>query len=491
MEAMGGMNDKGAYRRTRGEPVEVLSRRDMVKLGATGLGAALVGGVTLPPAAGAQITTQRGQIQGWSGARVLDRGLELGPAPPRRFAAPPIEHVRIGFVGVGGMGTAHVGNLTRILGCEITAVCDLSVEHAERAAAIVQQAGFPKPTLYTRGETDYRRMCESEDLDVVYTATPWRWHVPVCLAAMENGKHALSEVPLAITIEECWQVVEAVEKHSKHCIMMENVCYGRIEMMVLNMVRQGLFGEILHAECGYLHDLRAIKFADQGEGMWRRAHAMARDGNLYPTHGLGPVAQCMNINRGDRFAHLVSMSSPSRGLQEWARDHYLEGDPKRSETYVLGDVNTSMIKTVNGKTIFLSHDTNLPRPYSRINMLQGTRGIFQGYPHRLYVEGRDETHGWQDAETFLESFEHPLWRRLQEDSEGAGHGGMDFVEDWRLIQCLRQGTPYDIDVYDSVAWSAVCELSERSVAAGSAPVQFPDFTRGRWKQYPPLGIVEA
>ncbi len=466
-----------------------LSRRDVVRMGAAGMGAALIGGTALPNAAHAQISTKTYQIPTWSGAEVVDRGKAMGAAPSDRRAAPPIEEVRIGFVGVGGMGTAHIRNLTRVEGCRVAAVCDIDVSNAERAAKLVEAAGHPPPTLYTRGEEDFRRLCEAADLDLVYTATPWRWHVPVCLAAMEAGKHAAAEVPIAVTVEECWRLVESAERHARHCIMMENVCYGRVEMMVLNLVRKGLLGEILHAECGYLHDLRDIKFADEGEGMWRRAHAMIRDGNLYPTHGLGPVSQCMNINRGDRFEYLVSMSGPSRGLQDWAREHYDPGHPKRDETFTLGDVNTSLIKTANGKTIKVVHDTNLPRPYSRINMLQGTRGIFQGYPDRVHIEGRSEGHSWEDAEAYYEEFEHPLWRRLRQESSGAGHGGMDFVEDWRLIQCLREGIPYDIDVYDSVAWSAVSEISERSVAAGSAPIPIPDFTRGRWKQYPPLGIV--
>ncbi len=283
--------------------------------------------------------------------------------------------------------------------------------------------------------------------------------------------------------------MEAAEKYRRHCIMMENVCYGRMEMMVLNLVRQGLLGDLLHAECGYLHDLRGIKFAEDGEGMWRRAHSMLRDGNLYPTHGLGPVAQCMNINRGDRFDYLVSMSSPSQGLQDYAQANFPEGDPRRDETFALGDVNTSLIKTAQGRSIKVVHDTNLPRPYSRINMLQGSAGLFSGYPNRVHIEGRSPSHQWEEAETYLEEFEHPLWRQLREESAGAGHGGMDFIEDWRLVHCLRAGIPFDIDVYDSVAWSAISECSERSVAAGSAPVPIPDFTRGRWRQYEPLDIV--
>ena len=468
-----------------------LSRRKVVRLGTAGMGAALIGGTALRNGAHAQITTKTDQIPSWTGPRVLDRGAEIGPAPLNRRAALPIDEVRIGFVGTGGMGTSHVRNLARIEGCRVAAVCDIDVPNAKRAAGIVQAAGHPAPTLFTRDQEDFRRLCEVADLDLIYTATPWRWHVPICLAAMEAGKHVACEVPIAVTVEDCWRLVESAERHELHCIMMENVCYGRCELMGLNLVRQGLLGEILHAECGYLHDLRGIKFADEGEGMWRRAHAMIRNGNLYPTHGLGPVSQCMNINRGDRFEYLVSMSSPSRGLQDWAREHYEPGHPKRDEIFALGDINTSLIKTTNGKTIKVVHDTNLPRPYSRINTLQGTRGIFQGYPDRVHIEGRSEDHSWDDAESYFEEFEHPLWRRLREDSASAGHSGMDFVEDWRLIQCLREGIPYDIDVYDSVAWSAVAEISERSVAAGSAPVRFPDFTRGQWKQYAPLSIVGA
>ena len=461
-----------------------LGRRDFMKLGAAGMGAALVG------------TTGIGCTDAVSQAQAADDLLrtpepDLGPAPDQLFAAPPMEEVRIGFVGVGGMGTAHVRNLVRIKGARIAAVCDIRAAHAERARDIITEAGHPAPTLYTGGERDFERMCAEEDLDLVYNATPWRWHVPICLAAMENGKHAATEVPAATTIEACWQLVEAAEKYSKHCVMMENCNYGRAEMMVLNMARQGLLGEVLHGECGYLHDLRAIKFSPEGEGLWRRAHSQARNANLYPTHGLGPVAQCMNINRGDQFGHLVSMSSPSRGLQMYAEANFPEGSPQRAETFKLGDVNVSLIQTVQGRTIYLSHDTNLPRPYSRINLVQGTKGIFQGYPDRVYIEGRDEGHKWAAADTYAEEFEHPLWRAEADNAEGAGHGGMDYLEDYRLIQCLLKGEPTDMNVYDAAALSAVTELSELSVAQGSRPVAFPDFTRGRWKTWPALGIVEG
>ncbi len=452
-----------------------IDRRDLLKLGAAGAGLAMAGGLSACASGG-----------GAQGSAPL-----ATPAPDLPLAAPPIDNVRIGFVGVGLQGGAHVRNLLRIEGCTIQAVCDVVPEKVERVQGWVEEAGHPRPTGYSAGERDFERMCAEEDLDLVYTATPWEWHVPVCVAAMENGKHAATEVPAAYRLDDCWKLVELAEKHARHCVMMENVNYGRAELLCLNLVRQGLLGEVVHAECGYLHDLRAIKFEDAAEGLWRRAHSWTRNGNLYPTHGLGPVANCMDINRGDRFTTLVSMSSPSRGLQDWAREHYPEGHPKRAETFALGDVNASLIQTARGRTIYLSHDTNLPRPYSRINLVQGTQGIFQGYPDRVYIEGQSPDHRWEEAESYYEGFEHPLWQALREASIGAGHGGMDFIEDYRLIQCLHEGLPTDMNVYDAAALSAVCELTELSVANGSAPVEFPDFTRGQWERWAPWPIVSA
>jgi len=415
----------------------------------------------------------------------------LESVPNELLTAPPIDVVRIGFVGVGLQGSSHCRNLLRIEGVRLAAICDIVEDKVTRVQDWVEAAGQPRPRGYFRGEFDFERMCQEEELDLVFTATPWRWHVPICVAAMTSDKHAATEVPAAVTIDECWQLVETAERTKKHCVMMENVNYGRMEMMVFNMARQGLFGELLHGECGYLHDLRAVKFERANEGLWRRAHSITRNGNLYPTHGLGPVANCMNINRGDQFDYLVSMSSNSRGLQLYAADHFPAEAVERQEKYALGDVNTSLIHTVNGRTIFLSHDTNLPRPYSRINLVQGTKGIFQGYPNRVYLEGRSAQHQWDSADRYLEEFDHPLWAAIGGRSRGAGHGGMDFLEDYRLIKCLREGLPTDMNVYDAAALSAVSELSERSVSEGSKPMQFPDFTRGQWRRYAPLGIVEA
>jgi len=444
-----------------------MDRRDFLKIGGAALAAGTVG------------------VRGSDGGEAQTAAAP-GPAP---FAAPPIETVRIAYVGIGGQGGGHVNNLLKIPGCRITAVCDIRPERTDWATKKITEAGQPAPAVYNKGPHDFERLCETEDVDLVYNATPWEFHVPIMLAAMKNGKHTATEVPAAMTVDDCWAMVESAEKHKKHCLLMENCNYDRMEMMVYNIVRQGLFGEILHAEGGYLHDLRAIKFADEGEGLWRRAWATKLNGNLYPTHGLGPIANCLDINRGDRFDYLVSMSGPSRGLQDWAAEHVPADSPKRQERYVLGDVNASLIKTARGKTILVEHCTNLPRPYSRIHMVQGTKGLFQGYPNRLYIEGRGKEDQWQDAAAVLNEFEHPLWKEIAAQAQGAGHGGMDYIEDYRLIKCLREGKPTDMNVYDAAALSAVVGLSVQSVAKRSAAVDFPDFTRGRWKTTPPLDIV--
>ncbi len=438
-----------------------LKRRDFLKLG----GAAVVAGAAPIPRQAAQ------------------------PAATKPFSAPPIDMVRIGYVGIGGQGGGHVNNLLKIPGCRITAVCDIRPERTDWATQQITAAGHPAPAVYNRGPRDFERLCETESLDLVYNATPWEFHVPIMLAAMKNGKHTATEVPAAMTLDDCWAIVEAAEKLQKHCVLMENCNYDRMEMMAFNMVRKGVFGELLHAEGGYLHDLRSVKFADKGEGLWRRAWATKVNGNLYPTHGLGPVANCLDINRGDRFDYIVSMSGPSRGLQAWAAEHEPPDSPKRREKYVLGDVNVSLIKTVQGRTIIVQHSTNLPRPYSRIHLVQGTKGLFQGYPHRAYIEGRGKLDQWQTAEELLAEFEHPLWKEIAERAQGAGHGGMDFIEDYRLIKCLREGTPTDMNVYDAASLSAVVELSTSSNAKRSASLDMPDFTKGKWKTNPPLDIV--
>lgn len=407
------------------------------------------------------------------------------------YNAPPLDVVRIGYVGVGGMGSAHVENLLKIKGAEVRAVCDIVESKVQRTQEMVEKAGFKKPDGYSRGEHDYKRMCERDDIDLVFIATPWEWHVPMCLEAMKSGKHAAVEVPAALTIEQCWQLVDTSEQTRKYCIMMENCNYDKVEMMILNMVKKGVFGELLHAECGYLHDLRDVKHDMEGEGLWRRKHSMERNGDLYPTHGLGPVAQCLDINRGNYFDYLVSVGTKTRGLHLYAVEKFGENSSQAKEEFVLSDVVTTLIKTMNGETIILKHDTSSPRPYSRDILVQGTKGIVRKYPEtKIYIEGKSEPHRWEPADEWMKQYMHHIWVELEEQSKGAGHGGMDFIEDYRLINSLLKGVEPDMDVYDAAAISAVTELSGKSISLEGMPVKFPDFTRGKWRQQRVLHVME-
>lgn len=437
-----------------------INRRNFLKKGATaGLGIA-VGGIA---------------IQAYANSPIL------GPAPNLKIAS-PLQKVRIGFVGVGGMGTAHVRNFLKIEGVEIIAVCDLLESRTKHTQKLCEEAGKSIPLAYFDGENDFKNLCARDDIDLIFTATPWKWHVPICLEAMNNGKHAATEVPAALTIADCWKLVETSEKTGKYCIMMENCNYDRTEMTILNMSRLGLFGELIHARCGYLHDLRAVKHDLDGEGVWRREHSMKRNGDLYPTHGLGPVAQCLNINRGNQFDYLVSMSTKSRGMDLYADRTFGSDSPQASEEFILGDVVTTLIRTMNGETIVLTHDTNGPRPYSRDILIQGTKGIVRKYPEaKIYLEDTSPSHKWEDLSLYDEKYTHPVWKQLEEASKGAGHGGMDFIEDYRLINALLKGIEPDMDVYDAAAISVVSDLSEQSIANNGAPIKFPDFTRGMWK----------
>ncbi len=453
----------------RRKPSSQLNRRDLLKIGAVGAGGLLVQTMAAPV------------------ARAVS-----GDATMMDVAAPPLERVRIGFVGVGLMGTAHVENFLKIEGVEVVAVCDIVEEKVVRAQKMVVEAGQPVPEGFSRGPEDFKRLCDRGDLDLVFTATPWEWHVPVCVAAMNAGKHAATEVPAALTIDDCWLLVETSERTRRHCVMMENCNYDRFEMMTLNMVNQGAFGELLRAECGYLHDLRAVKHDMEGEGVWRRAHSMTTNGDLYPTHGLGPVAQCFDINRGNTFETLVSMGSKTRGLHLYAEERFGPDSAHAAEIFVLSDVVTTLLRTARGETVVVTHDTSSPRPYSRDYLIQGTRGIASKYPQPgIHIEGRSEAHRWETVDAYLEEFDHPLWRQLEAASAGAGHGGMDFIEDYRLVEALRLGRPTDSDVYDAAMLSAVIELSGRSIARGSEPMRFPDFTRGGWHRERRLQVLDG
>ena len=443
-------------------------RRGFLKLGAT-LGAGLaLGGANLSGCAGRP---------------------EVAVSP---IEAAPIDTVRVGFVGVGGRGSELVKILLNLEAVEIRAVCDIVEDKVSRIQRWVQQAGQRQPVGYSRGETDFERMCQQEDLDLVITATPWRWHSPVCIAAMKAGKHAATEVPAAVTTDQCWQLVETSEKQRRYCVMLENCCYFRNVMMVLKMLRAGLFGELMHCEAGYQHDVRYTKFDSNGKLLWRGKQSVKRNGNLYPTHPIGPIAQWANINRGNRFDYLVSMSTQSRGLNVYAAEKFGKDHPLAKKKYNQGDVNTSLIHTVKGLTVTLYHDTQLPRPYDLIYRVQGTKGIYSGTLNQIYLEGTSpQPHTWESIDKYDEEYMHPLWKALEPVAKKYGHGGGDYMELYRLIKTLRTGTPPDMDVYDAATWSVISELSERSVANKSRPVDFPDFTRGRWKTNQPIGIVEA
>jgi predicted dehydrogenase len=417
-----------------------------------------------------------------------DAGMPPATARDTMLGVPFARHdtVRLAIVGTGLRGTSVLREWLAVDGVRITALADIVPEKAARAAALVTAAGQPAPALYTAGERDFERLVARDDIDIVYTATPWDWHVPVCLAAMRAGKHAATEVPAATTLEECWALVRASEETRRHCLMMENCNYNFNEMLLDRMVKDGVFGEILYAEAAYIHDLRAILFENRDEGLWRRAPHATRDGNFYPTHGLGPVAWYLDIHKGDRFDYLVSMSTPERGLTEWRAKHEPPGTAKWAERYVAGDFNSSLVKTVRGRTILLQHNVTLPTPYSRLNAVRGTKGAFEDFPARFYVEEEGRPHAWRTLDDATRArYTHPLWQRIGDIARAkGGHGGMDYIMAYRLIETMREGLVPDFDVYDAAAWSAPWPLSEASLALSSAPVRFPDFTRGGWQRGP-------
>jgi hypothetical protein len=397
---------------------------------------------------------------------------------------------KLGIIGVGGRGTSLLEDLLAA-DAQVVAICDIVPEKANHARELIEKAGQHSPTLYTRNDHSFEQLVAREDVDLVIIATPWLWHVPMAVAGMQNGKHVAVEVPAATTIDDCWRLVNTSEATRRHCIMLENCCYGYNETLILRMVRAGEFGDLLYGEGAYLHDLREELFSNQGEGLWRRTVHTQRNGNLYPTHGLGPVANYMGINRGDRFDYLVSMSTPQRGLDVYRTANLQKGDPRLAERYIAGDMNTSLIKTAHGLTITLKHDVCNPRPYDRINTIAGTKGIFTDYPPRIYLDGQKGKEEWAALDAFKQ-YEHPLWKQEGDLARKAGgHGGMDFIMLYRLLDCVRKGLPPDMNVYDAAAWSAPGPLSSASLERGSAPVKFPDFTRGRWHEYSGSPIGET
>jgi predicted dehydrogenase len=413
------------------------------------------------------------------------------------FKTDPIEKVRIGIIGLGNRGRGllemlqyNIENQT----AEVLALSDLRPEKVSRAKEKLSQWQKSEPQLYHGAEDEWKNLVRQDNIDLVLVTTPWEYHAPMSIFSMENGKHVASEVPIACSLSECWEIIETAERTKKHCIMLENCCYNGEELWILNMVQQGVFGDITHAEGAYLHDLRALLIDEKYyENQWRVKHHETRDGNLYTTHGLGPIATYLNLGRGDTMKYLTSMSSRELCLSETASE---KGSPYTQ--IKCGDMNNTLIKTEKGKTILLQFDVHTGRPYSRINKVVGTNAVHDGYPSRLYIEDRENLafwgHKWlsdEDYKSYRSKYEHPLIQKLKEISKSfkQGHGGMDFVMMWRLITCLNKGLPLDLNVYDGIYWTAITPLSELSVASNSIPVPVPDFMNGLWKQEGPLEIM--
>lgn len=408
------------------------------------------------------------------------------------YGAPKLETVRIGFIGVGNRGSAAVERVSYLEGVQIKAICDVRPEKATEAKARIKTPGH-NPELYTKTAEDWKQVCEREDIDLIYVATQWELHTPIAVYAMEHGKHVATEIPAATTVEDCWKLVETSERTKKHCVMLENCCYDFFELLTLNMARQGFFGEIVHTEGAYIHDiLESIFSQEKRYDVWRLKENAKRNGNLYPTHGLGPVCQVMNINRGDSMDYLTSMSGNDFMMGPLA-EKLASTDPFY-KPYVgkpfRGNMNTTSIRTKKGRTIMLQHDVTSPRPYSRIHLVSGTKATAQKYP----LPGRIATshEGWlpeEEMKKLEEQYTPAITKKLGDLAKQiGGHGGMDFLMDWRLIDCLRNGLPMDMDVYDAALWSSIGPLSEWSVANRSTPIDVPDFTAGAWQKNNPVDL---
>lgn len=460
------------------------SRREFIKKAAF----AGAGIVIAPSLAGTEARRSESE-------KALSRPRPFGASSVYDLRTLPRERVRVGVIGLGQRGFSGVlGNVLKVPFANIVALCDSVAARAEKAKRYCaeQRPGTPIPEVYAGTRNAWESLCERDDLDLVYICTPWNSHVPMAIKAMNCGKHAFVEVASAVSIENCWDLVDTSEQTQRHCVLLENCCYGENELFVLNMVREGVFGTLTHAECAYIHDLRALLFQTESEGNWRRRYHREMNGNLYSTHGLGPVCRYLDINRGDALSHLVSMSSPEANLSSYRERENPSNGKYSGEKYICGDMNTTLIKTKRGRSILLQHDVVSPRPYSRINALTGTGGTFLDYPPRLALEfpekygleAPEKSRAWLgafDMQKMREQFTHPLWR-----DEKSTRGGMDFLMNYRLLDCIRKGITPEITVYDLASWCAITELSVRSVSAGSAPIEIPDFTRGAWKTAHPI-----
>lgn len=413
------------------------------------------------------------------------------------FAADPIDTVRTGFIGLGMRGPDAVRRFTYIDGAKVVALCDLEADRVAKSQEILAGRGKPAAAEYS-GEDGWKQLCERDDIDLVYICTNWQTHVDMAVYAMECGKHVAVEVPAAMSVAECWRLVDTSERTRKHCMMLENCVYDFFELTCLNMAQQGLFGEVLHAEGAYIHNLEP--FWDYYHDNWRLDFNQKHSGDVYATHGFGPDCQVLNIHRGDKLEYLVSMDTKSVVGLEVAKEKM------GVDTFANGDQTSTLVKTRNGKTILVQHNVYTPRPYDRMYQLVGTKGFADKYPNSAFAFEPDQiadaaaeydnlsSHSYVPREvrdSLMAKYKHPIAREIEEKAlEVGGHGGMDFIMDYRLIWCLRNGKPLDMDVYDAAEWSCLGELTAASIANGSKPVKIPDFTRGRWNKVDGLKLAE-
>ncbi|HXD77864.1 MAG TPA: Gfo/Idh/MocA family oxidoreductase [Puia sp.] len=415
---------------------------------------------------------------------------------PATTALAAKDRIRLGVIGTGFRGESHISLALRRPDVEIVALCDVDAEMLRRTSDIFQKAGKPMPKVFTGDPHAYRDLLATNGLDAVIIATPWEWHTPMVLDAIAAGiKYVATEVVLGITLQDHWDVVNAAERAKANVMMLENVCYRRDVMAALNMVRKGIFGELLHLQGGYQHDLRGVLFNDGkppydkgvdfgpkafSEARWRTDHSVHRNGDLYPTHGIGPLAMMIDINRGNRFLSLSSFSSKTRGLHNYIVKNGGENHPNAAVRFRMGDVVTTQLHCANGETVLLQHDTFNPRPYSLGFRVQGTNGLWMDVANSVYIEGASKSDEWDPAQTWFAKYDHPLWQRYSKNAEGAGHGGMDFFVLNAFVESAKRGVPTPQDVYDAAAWSVITPLSEASIEAGFQPMPFPDFTHGNW-----------
>ena len=401
--------------------------------------------------------------------------------------------VRMGIVGAGNRGRSHVSSLVAMKGVEIRAMCDIDPSNLERAEAITGKAGRPKPERYARGEEDFKRLMARDDLDAVLIASPWQWHAPMAVEGMRAGKYVAVEVPAAQTIEECWQLVNTRERTKAPCMMLENWSFRRDNLAVLNMIRRGMLGEIVHCHAAHSHDCIDHWFWDsQGNQRWAAEFLVKRNCDQYPTHGLGPVISWMDINCGDQFATVASSSTGQKGIHAYFARKFGPDHPNARRRFAQGDIVTSLVKTQLGRTIVVNYDMQLPRPYDNRWMIQGTLGLYDEDKSAVYLTGRSpKYHEWEPFGPYQARHEHAWWKAIQAEPGEASHGGTDYLELSHFLQAVRNKTETPVDVYDSVIMSVMIPLSQESIAKGGAPVACPDFTRGAWKTKKPKFALES